>query len=183
MNEDRKANYTEVLVTEVTDEGKFYASNVSDGTALEKLMDNWKEEFTTNPPLSGTYQPKKNKLCAAKFIDDQWHSANVKKIGISEVQTPGGYAKPYSLALTDKTVLVKDAVNTKSTVNGYNSTAFVENKEFVDVASQEEEEVSQEEEKDGFDRIFKEKKRKDIAEVGLGLRKEESIRNVCINIL
>ena len=86
--------------------------------------------------------------------------------------------------LRNKTVLVKDAVNTKSTVNGFNSTAFVENKEFVDVASQEEEEVSQEEEKDdGFDRILKEKKRKDIAEVGLWLRKEESIRNVCINIL
>ena len=86
--------------------------------------------------------------------------------------------------LRNKTVLVKDAVNAKSTVNGFNSTAFVENKEFVDVASQEEEEISQKEEKDdGFDRILKEKKRKDIAEVGLGLRKEESIRNVCINIL
>ena len=86
--------------------------------------------------------------------------------------------------LRNKTVLVKDAVHNKSTVNGFNSTAFVENKEFVDVASQEEEEVNHEEEKDdGFDRILKEKKGKDIAEVGLGLRKEESIRNVCINVL
>ena len=86
--------------------------------------------------------------------------------------------------LRNKTVVVKDAVHNKSTVNGFNSTAFVENKEFVDVASQEEEEVNHEEEKgDGFDRILKEKKGKDIAEVGLGLRKEESIRNVCINVL
>ena len=64
--------------------------------------------------------------------------------------------------LRNKTVLVKDAVNNKSTVNGSNSTAFVENKEFVDMGCQEEEEASQEEEKDGgFDRILKEKKRKE----------------------
>ena len=30
---------TEVLVTEVTEEGKFYACNVSDGPALETLME------------------------------------------------------------------------------------------------------------------------------------------------
>merc|ERR1711887_320022 len=125
LNEDRKVNYTEVLVTEVTDEAKFYACNVSDGTALEKLMDNLREEFTTNPPLSGAYQPKKNDLCAAKFVDDQWYRAKVEKIGVSDVQVlyidygnrasvpktklgslpasftaVSGYAKPYSLALT-----------------------------------------------------------------------------------
>merc|ERR1719230_874013 len=37
LNEERKVDYIEVLVTEVTDDGKFYACNVSDGTALEKL--------------------------------------------------------------------------------------------------------------------------------------------------
>ena len=53
---------------------------------------------------------------------------------------------------------MKDVVNNKPTENDFNSTAFVENKEFVDVASHEEEEVSQEKEKDdGFDRILKEK--------------------------
>jgi len=125
LNEDRKVNYTEVLVTEVTDEGKFYACNVSDGAALEKLMDNLREEFSTNPPLSGAYQPKKNDLCAAKFVDDQWYRAKVEKIGASDVQvlyidygnratvpktklgslpatfqTTAGYAKSYGLALT-----------------------------------------------------------------------------------
>merc|ERR1711892_621556 len=124
LNEERKVNYTEVLVTGVTDEGKFYACNVADGEALEKLMDNLREEFTTNPPLAGAYQPKKNDLCAAKFVDDQWYRAKVEKIGAADVQvlyiaygnrasvpkaklgslpatfqTPGGYAKPYSLAL------------------------------------------------------------------------------------
>ena len=53
----------------------------------------------------------------------------------------------------NKTVLVTDVVDNKSTVNGFNSTALVENKELVDVARQEEE-------KEGvFDRILKEKKR------------------------
>jgi len=124
LNEDRKVNYTEVLVTEVTNEGKIYACNVTDGSALETLMDNLREEFTTNPPLAGAYQPKKNDLCAAKFVDDQWYRGKVEKIGVADVQvlyidygnrasvpktklgslpatfqSPGGYAKPYSLAL------------------------------------------------------------------------------------
>ena len=86
LNEDRKVNYTEVLVTEVTEEGKFYACNVSDGAALEKLMNNLGEVFRTNPPLSGAYQPKENDLCAAKFVDDQWYRAKVEKIGVADVQ-------------------------------------------------------------------------------------------------
>merc|ERR1712025_224135 len=125
LNEDRKVKYTEVLVTEVTDEGKFYACNVSDGTDLENLMEKLRDELNTNPPLSGAYQPKKNDLCAAKFVDGQWYRAKVEKIGVTDVkvlyvdygnrasvpktdlgslpstfQTPVGYAKPYSLALT-----------------------------------------------------------------------------------
>merc|ERR1711915_266988 len=124
LNEDRKVNYTEVLVTEVTDEGKFYACNVSDGPALEKLMDSLREEFSTNPPLAGAYQPKKNDLCAAKFVDDQWYRAKVEKVSATEAQvmyidygnratvpktklgslpasfqTASGYAKLYNLAL------------------------------------------------------------------------------------
>ena len=33
LNEDRKVNLVEVLVTEVTDEGKFYGCTMSDGPA------------------------------------------------------------------------------------------------------------------------------------------------------
>ena len=39
MDSERKVTLTEVLVTEVTEEGKFYACNVSDGPALETLME------------------------------------------------------------------------------------------------------------------------------------------------
>jgi len=125
LNEDRTVNYTEVMVTEITDDLKVYACNVSEGPALEKLMDNLRSEFVSSPPLAGAYIPKKNDLCAAKFVDDQWYRAKVEKIGASEAQvlyidygnrasvpktklgslpasftTTPGYAKPYSLALT-----------------------------------------------------------------------------------
>jgi hypothetical protein len=49
----------QVLVSEVTDEGKVYACSVNDGPALEKLMDTLREEFTTNPPVKN----HTNKIC------------------------------------------------------------------------------------------------------------------------
>jgi len=101
-----------------------YACNVKDGPALMKLMDNLREEFTSNPPLAGAYQPRKNDMCAAKFVDNEWYRAKVEKVTGSDVsvlyidygnravvpktkvaslpsslQTPGGYAKLYNLAL------------------------------------------------------------------------------------
>jgi staphylococcal nuclease domain-containing protein 1 len=124
LNEERKVNYEDVVVTEVTDDGKIYAQSVADGPAVEKLMDNLREEFTTNPPLSGAYQPKRNEMCAAKFIDGQWYRAKIEKISGPDVivcyidygnkatipksqvaslpssfHSPTGYAKVYSLAL------------------------------------------------------------------------------------
>merc|ERR1712012_356350 len=105
----------------------FYGCTVSDGPALEKLMESLREEFTSNPPLAGAYQPKRNDLCAAKFVDDQWYRARVEKVGTSDAQvlyidygnratvpttklgslpssfhTPAGYAKLYNLALTSR---------------------------------------------------------------------------------
>jgi hypothetical protein len=41
----------QVLVSEVTDEGKVYACAAKDGPALEKLMDSLREEFSANPPV------------------------------------------------------------------------------------------------------------------------------------
>merc|ERR1712066_17774 len=68
--EDRKVNYTKVVVTEVTQEAKIYAQHVDEGPKLEALMKRIREEFASNPPLAGAYQPKKGDLCAAKFVDD-----------------------------------------------------------------------------------------------------------------
>ena len=90
-----------MYVSEVTEEGKFYACNVSDGPALETLMDGLRfviscshltdlafqihrcchrTEFATSPPLAGAYTPKKGDLCAAKFVDDQWYRARIEKM-------------------------------------------------------------------------------------------------------
>ena len=48
-------------------------------------MDNVREEFGIIPQLSGVYQPMKNDLCAAKFVDDQWDRVKVDKIGVIQV--------------------------------------------------------------------------------------------------
>jgi len=124
LNEDRKVNYEEVVVTEVSDEMKILAQTVSDGPALEKLMDALREEFTSNPPLSGAYTAKRSEMCAAKFVDGQWYRAKVEKISGNDAlvnyidygnkatvpkatiaalpatfHSPSGYAKAYNLAL------------------------------------------------------------------------------------
>jgi len=82
---ERKVHYDEVLVTEVTPDGKFFAQHIEDGPKLESLMKQIREEFTTNPPLAGAYTPKKGDLCAAKFIDNQWYRAKVEKVSGGDV--------------------------------------------------------------------------------------------------
>jgi len=77
--EERKVNYTKVVATEVTDDAKVYAQHIDEGPKLEALMKQIREEFSTNPPLAGAYQPKKGDLCAAKFVDGQWYRAKVEK--------------------------------------------------------------------------------------------------------
>merc|ERR1712141_132778 len=83
--EERKVNYTKVVVTEVTQEAKIYAQHVDEGPKLEALMKQIRDEFSNNPPLAGAYQPKKGELCAAKFVDGQWYRAKVEKVTSSEV--------------------------------------------------------------------------------------------------
>ena len=78
------ANF-EVYVSEITEEGKLYACNISDGPALETLMDRLRTEFSTNPPIDGTYTPKKGDICAAKFVDDQWYRAKIERISENKV--------------------------------------------------------------------------------------------------
>ena len=61
--EERKVNYTKVVATEVTDDAKVYAQHIDEGPKLEALMKQIREEFSTNPPLAGAYQPKKGNSC------------------------------------------------------------------------------------------------------------------------
>lgn len=78
---ERKINYEEVLVTEVTPELHFYAQNVEQGPKVESLHNKFRQEFQANPPLAGAYTPKRGDICAAKFsLDDQWYRAKVEKV-------------------------------------------------------------------------------------------------------
>ena len=56
---ERKTNYHAVVITEVTPELHFFAQKVDQGMALEQLMTQLRQEMTTNPPLVGSYTPKK----------------------------------------------------------------------------------------------------------------------------
>ncbi len=69
---ERKINYKTVVITEVTNEGTFYAQNVETGPQLEKLMDQLRTDMSTNPPVTGAFTPKKGDMCAAKFTDGEW---------------------------------------------------------------------------------------------------------------
>lgn len=82
-------NYEEVVVTEVTNEGTFFVQKVADGPKAESLLAKLRQEFEANPPLPGSYTPKRGDLCAAKFtLDDAWYRAKVEKVSSN---------KPYPL--------------------------------------------------------------------------------------
>lgn len=79
--QDRVVKYEQIVITYVKPEGIFYAQSVSQGPNLETLMEKIHQEFKTNPPLPGSYLPKKGNICAAKFtVDDHWYRAKIEKI-------------------------------------------------------------------------------------------------------
>jgi staphylococcal nuclease domain-containing protein 1 len=78
---ERKTNYVEVLVSEISPELHVYVQPVSEGPKLESLTDNLRKHFDSNPPISGSYSPKRGEICAAKFKEDQqWYRAKVEKV-------------------------------------------------------------------------------------------------------
>lgn len=82
---ERKTNYQAVVLTEVTPELHFYVQKVEQGPALEQLMMQLRQELNANPPLAGSYVPKKGDICAAKFSDGEWYRARVEKIAGAQV--------------------------------------------------------------------------------------------------
>lgn len=77
---ERKVSYKTVVVTEVTSEMHFYAQNTETGPLLETLVEQMRSDLDNNPPLPGSYTPKKGDLCAAKFSDGEWYRARVEKV-------------------------------------------------------------------------------------------------------
>nr|QBI71270.1 ebna2 binding protein P100 [Embidopsocus sp. AB-2019] len=82
---ERKIDYQTVVVVEGTRDLRFYAQNVDQGPRLEALMNQIRQDFNANPPLPGSYHPKKGDICAAKFTDDQWYRARVEKVTGNDV--------------------------------------------------------------------------------------------------
>ncbi|OCT87164.1 hypothetical protein XELAEV_180208581mg, partial [Xenopus laevis] len=77
---ERNANYKPVLVTEITDELHFYVQDVETGTQLEKLMESMRSEIASNPPLEGSFSPRRGDYCIAKYMDGEWYRARVEKV-------------------------------------------------------------------------------------------------------
>lgn len=78
---ERKVNFENVIVTEVTPELTFYAQSVENGPKLEALMAKLHADFQSNPPIAGAYTPKRNDMCAAQFsADKQWYRAKVERV-------------------------------------------------------------------------------------------------------
>lgn len=59
---ERKTNYIEVLVSEITPELRVYVQPVSEGPKLETLTDNLRKHFDSNPPTAGSYTLKRGTI-------------------------------------------------------------------------------------------------------------------------
>ncbi|KAM8974619.1 staphylococcal nuclease domain-containing protein 1 isoform 2-T2 [Pelodytes ibericus] len=77
---ERNVNYKPVLVTEITDDLHFFVQDVETGTQLEKLMEGMRSEIASNPPLEGSFSPRRGDYCIAKFVDGEWYRARVEKV-------------------------------------------------------------------------------------------------------
>jgi staphylococcal nuclease domain-containing protein 1 len=78
---DRKMNFENVVVTEVTADLHFFAQHADNGPKLEALMKKLRQDFQVAPPVAGAYNPKRNDLCAAKFSEDEeWYRARVERV-------------------------------------------------------------------------------------------------------
>lgn len=54
---------------------------MDDGANLEKMTVDLRENLRNNPPLTGSYSPKRGDLCVAPFsADGQWYRARVEAI-------------------------------------------------------------------------------------------------------
>jgi len=78
---ERAPQYRKAVITEVLPDLRFYAQFVEQGPKLEQMMADLRQEFTSQPPLAGAYNPKRGDLCAARFsADNQWYRARVELV-------------------------------------------------------------------------------------------------------
>lgn len=78
---DRKTNMENIIVTEVTSDLRFFAQHSESGPKLEQLMTKLRQDLKASPPTTGSYNPRRGDLCAAKFSEDEeWYRAKVEKV-------------------------------------------------------------------------------------------------------
>nr|CAB3266428.1 staphylococcal nuclease domain-containing protein 1 [Phallusia mammillata] len=78
---ERKANYKNIFVTEVTPQLHLYCQHVDNGTQLDLLTEKMRSFLISDPPLAGAYKPRRGEFCVAKFGEDgQWYRARVEKV-------------------------------------------------------------------------------------------------------
>uniref|UniRef100_A0A8C2KJW7 Staphylococcal nuclease domain-containing protein n=1 Tax=Cyprinus carpio TaxID=7962 RepID=A0A8C2KJW7_CYPCA len=77
---ERVAKYRAVYVTEITDGLHFYAQDVETGTKLESLMESMRGEIAAQPPVEGSFSPRRGDFCIAKFGDGEWYRARIEKV-------------------------------------------------------------------------------------------------------
>ncbi|XP_030639372.1 staphylococcal nuclease domain-containing protein 1 isoform X3 [Chanos chanos] len=77
---ERVANYRPVYVTEITDTLHFYTQDVETGAQLENLMETMRAEIAAQPPVEGSFTPRRGDYCIAKFADGEWYRARVEKV-------------------------------------------------------------------------------------------------------
>jgi staphylococcal nuclease domain-containing protein 1 len=78
---ERKMKMENIVVTEVTPELHFFAQHTDSGPKLEQLMSKLRQDFKASPPVTGSYNPRRDDLCAAKFsLDDEWYRAKVLSV-------------------------------------------------------------------------------------------------------
>uniref|UniRef100_A0A671Z3U9 Staphylococcal nuclease domain-containing protein n=1 Tax=Sparus aurata TaxID=8175 RepID=A0A671Z3U9_SPAAU len=69
-----------VYVTEICDTLHFYTQDVETGGQLESLMETMRAEIASQPPVEGSYAPRRGDYCIAKFADGEWYRARVEKV-------------------------------------------------------------------------------------------------------
>ncbi|KAM6985865.1 staphylococcal nuclease domain-containing protein 1 [Aplochiton taeniatus] len=77
---ERQASYRAVFVTDITDGLHFYAQDVETGAQLESLMETMRAEIAAQPPVEGSYAPRRGDYCIATFADGEWYRARVEKV-------------------------------------------------------------------------------------------------------
>lgn len=83
---ERKVDYHEVAISEVTEDLHFYAQSVDQRSMLENLLSQLRQELSSNPPLPGAYKPTRGDLAVARFTgDDQWYRVKIEKVSGTNV--------------------------------------------------------------------------------------------------